>query len=266
MNRTRANRRILIAIAVGAVLVGLGLVGQIGPVRWLYDHTVVPVASGLTAVGSQTAEALSNLGRVSALARDNVRLTRENADLRQRLAADAETRSDNERLRRELGLNVAGAPPEVAAEVVSFQPDSYRQFVTINKGSSAGIAPGMAVLSEGVLIGTIMDVQPGTARIMLVTDPDFKLTAKDQDSAATGIIQGQLGSGLVLDKIGQTDTVKPGDTVTTDGLGGLVPPGLFIGKVESVDSRANVVFQSALVETTLRPSQLRFVFVVQAHP
>jgi rod shape-determining protein MreC len=262
MNRSKANRRILIVVGAGAVLVGLGLVGQLGPVRWLYDHTVVPAARGLTGVGSATAEAVSNLGRVSSLARDNIQLERENADLRQRLAADAETRSDNELLRKQLGLEVAGAPRQAAAEVVLFQPDSYRQFVTINKGSSAGIAPGMAVMSEGVLIGTILDARPTTARIRLVTDPDFKLTAKDQDTGATGILQGQLGSGLVLDKIGQTDTVKPGDTVTSDGLGGLVPPGLYIGKVESVDNRANVVFQSAQVETSLKLSQLRFVFVV----
>jgi rod shape-determining protein MreC len=157
---------------------------------------------------------------------------------------------------------VAGSPRQVAAEVVLFAPDSYRQFVTINKGKNAGIAPGMAVTSEGVLIGTIVDVQAVSARIMLVTDPEFKLAAKDQDTGATGILQGQLGNGLILDEIGQTDTLKPGDTVTTSGLGGLIPSGLLIGSVQSVNTRSNVVFQSAQVETEFRVSQLRFVFVV----
>jgi rod shape-determining protein MreC len=216
----------------------------------------------LAAFGATSGEALANLGSVRNLARDNVRLQRENADLRQRLAGDAETRRDNELLRKQLGLQVAGAPRQVAAEVVAFQPDTYRQFVTINEGSRAGIRPGMAVLSEGVLIGTIADVQPTTARIMLVTDPEFKLTAQDQDTAATGIVRGQLGSGLVLDKIGQTDAVKPGDTVTTSGLGGLVPAGLLIGQVESVNTRANVVFQVAQVETSLQLNRLRFAYVV----
>jgi rod shape-determining protein MreC len=196
------------------------------------------------------------------LAQDNVRLERENAELRQRLAADAETRRDNDLLRRELGLNVAGAPRELAAEVVAFQPDSYRQFVTINKGSQAGVKAGLAVVSEGVLIGVISDVQATTAHIMLVSDPEFKLAAKDQDTAANGIVQGQLGSGLAMSKIDQTDAIKPGDTVTTSGLGGVVPAGLYIGQVESVDARANVVFQSAQVATTFKLSKLRFVFVV----
>jgi len=236
--------------------------GTLGPVRVVFDHTVVPVANGFAAAGATAGEALTNLSRVSSLARDNARLERENADLRQRLAADAETRSDNELLRRQLGLDVAGAPRRVGAEVVLFSPDSYRQFVTINKGSKSSVAPGMAVMSEGVLIGSIVDVQASTARIMLVTDPEFKIAAKDQDTGASGILRGQLGNGLVLDEIGQTETVKPGDSVTTAGLGGQVPPGLLIGSVQSVNTRANVVFQSAQVETESRVGKLRFVDVV----
>lgn len=262
MKETRTNRRILILVAAGALVMVLGVTGRLGPVRWLYDHTVTPAAHGLATIGSTAGEAIANLGRVKDLAQDNVRLERENADLRQRLAADAETKRDNDILRKQLGLDVAGGPRQVAAEVVAYQPDSYRQFVTINRGSNAGVAQGMGVLSEGVLVGTIADVQATTARIMLVTDPEFKLAAKDQDTGATGIVQGLLGSGLELGKIGQTDTVKPGDTVTSSGLGGVVPSGLLIGQVESVDTRANVVFQSAQVSTSLRVSRLRFVFVV----
>ncbi|HEX3082272.1 MAG TPA: rod shape-determining protein MreC [Candidatus Saccharimonadia bacterium] len=262
MHRSRANRRIAIVVGVAALLVAGGVTGKLGPVRWLYDHTVTPLAAGFAAAGSTAGEALANLTRVSQLARDNAALERENADLRQRLAADAETRSDNVLLRQQLGLDVAGAPRQATAEVVLFSPDSYRQFVTINKGSKAGIGAGMAVMSQGVLIGTIVDVQAASARIMLITDPQFKLAAKDQDTNAAGILRGQLGNGLVLDEIGQTDTVHPGDSVTTSGLGGLVPPGLLIGSVQSVNARANVVFQSAEVETEFRVSQLRFVDVV----
>ena len=262
MNPSKANRRIIIVVGLGALLVSFGVLGRLGPVRWVFDHTLGPVAQGLSRVGVNTGEALSNITRVSGLARENSRLEHENADLRQRLAADAETRSDNELLRKQLGLEVAGTLRQVAAEVVSFAPDSYRQFVTINKGSNAGVAAGLGVTSEGVLIGTIVDVTPTTARIMLVSDPEFKLASKDQDTGATGILRGQLGHGLVLDEIGQTDVVKPGDSVTSAGLGGLIPPGLLIGKVQSVNTRANVVFQSAQVETQFRVSGLRFVFVV----
>jgi rod shape-determining protein MreC len=196
------------------------------------------------------------------LASENAQLESQNASLRQALAADDATRRDNDLLRTELGLQAAGAPKEVATEVIAFQPDSYRQFVTIDKGSRSGIQTGMAVLSQGVLIGTIYSVSATTASVMLVTDPDFKLTAEDQNTGATGVVNGQLGSGLLFNEIDQTATVKPGDMVTTSGLGGLVPAGLYIGQVESVDSKGNVVFQEAEVETTFELDSLRFAFVV----
>jgi rod shape-determining protein MreC len=264
MNRGRTNRRILIAVGVGAVLVVAGVLGLLGPLRWVYDHTLVPVSRSLASTGSGVGITFSNLGNVRNLAQDNSRLQQENAKLRQRLAADADTRRDNDALRRQLGLDVAGSPGEVAAEVVAFQPDSYRQFVTINKGSSDGIKVGQGALSDGVLVGVVSDIASHTAKLALVTDPEFKLTAKDQDSpnGALGVLQGQLGSGLVMDKIGQTDVIKPGDTITSAGLGGLIPSGLYIGQVQSVNTRANAIFQSAQVSTTVVPSHLRFVFVV----
>ncbi|GAC1369460.1 MAG: hypothetical protein NVSMB39_1300 [Candidatus Saccharimonadales bacterium] len=262
MNRSKANRRIIIVVVSGALLVSLGALGRLEPVRWVFDRTLGSAVRSLSAVGGSAGEAWGNLSRVSALAQDNSRLEHENANLRQRLAADAETRSDNELLRRQLGLEVAGTLKQVAAEVTTFAPDSYRQFVTINKGLNAGIKSGMAVTSEGVLIGTIADVKPASAQIMLINDPEFKLASKDQDTGATGILRGQLGHGLLLDEIGQTDVIKPGDSVTTAGLGGQIPPGLLIGKVQSVNTRTNVVFQSAQVETEFRVSGLRFVFVV----
>src|SRR4051812_17822691 len=122
MQLTRANRRILIIVGVGSLLVVAGVLGWLGPVKWVLDHTVLPAGRGLAAAGSATSETVGNLTHVSDLARRNSELARENATLRQRLAADAETRRDNEALRRELGLQVAGALRQVAAEVVAFDP------------------------------------------------------------------------------------------------------------------------------------------------
>jgi rod shape-determining protein MreC len=263
MNRTgRANRRIWLTVMVGAGVVAAGCLGMLGPLRWAFNHSVVPAGGGLASLGTNVSEAVGNIGGVRNLAKDNAQLAEENANLRRRLAEDAEIRRDNQLLRKQLGLDVAGAPAEVAAEVIAFQPDSYRQFVTINKGSKAGLKTGMAVLSQGMVMGTIADVQTNTARVMLVTDPEFSLTAKDQDTNATGIVRGRLGSGLVIDDVAQSDSVKAGDTVTTSGLGGVVPAGLLIGQLESVNTRANAVFQSGDVQTSLKVNSLRFAFVV----
>src|SRR5690348_291149 len=114
MNRTgRTNRRIWLTIMVGAGVVVAGSLGMLGPLRWAFSHSVIPVGSSMAALGTSAAEAVTNIGQVRNLARDDAQLTEENANLRQRLAEDAEIRRDNELLRKQLGLDVAGAPSEV---------------------------------------------------------------------------------------------------------------------------------------------------------
>ena len=263
MNRRSLNRRIFLIVTAGALLIIIGLTSAKGPLDWLYNITLAPVSRSLAGTGSDISATMADIGRVSRLARDNADLARENARLRQRLAADAETRRDNELLRQQLGLDVAGAAPQVSAEVVAFQPDSYRQFITINKGSADGLKAGQAVLSEGVLVGLIASVSTHSGKIILVVDPEFKLAAKVQgNNEADGILQGQLGGGLVMQKIDQTKQVRPGDIVTSSGLGGRVPAGLLIGQVQSVNNHNDVIFKSAQISTPLEPSRLRFVFVV----
>jgi rod shape-determining protein MreC len=252
----------MIAMAIGALVVLIGLAGRLGPVVWVFDHTLVPIGSGLTQLGSATSADLGNIANIRNLEKQNLSLELQNQQLRQQLAQDAQSVQENQMLRNQLGLDAAGAPKEIAASVVAFEPDSFRGFITINKGTRSGIATGMAVLSQGILIGTIHDVGSSTARIMLVTDPDFKMAAEDQNTNADGVVSGQIGGGLTMGMIGQTDTVHAGDTIVTSGLGGTVPAGLVIGQIESINTSANVVFQSAQVQTQINLSNLRFAFVV----
>ncbi len=262
MKQSKANRRILFILGMAGLVAIAGLMGRLGPVSWVYDHTAAPIGRSLAAVGTNMSATLSNISQVKNLAAQNQALEAQNAQLRQRLAGDAEAARDNALLRAQLGLEVAGTPAQVLAEVVAFQPDAYRQFITINKGSQSGLRVGQAAMNQGVLIGLVSSISATTAKIMLVTDPDFRLVSKDQDTNATGLLVGQLGGGLELTEIGQTDAVRPGDTVTTSGLGGVVPAGLYIGQVQSVDTKVNVVFQSAELVTSLQPNQLRFISVV----
>ena len=262
MNRNRANRKLIITLGIGAVVVVFGLLGKVGSVRWVYDHTLAPVGHSFAGAGSGMSDFFDNIGKVSHLSADNAKLEQENAMLRQRLAADADARRDNDLLRRQLGFEVAGGPKQVGAEVIAFQPDSYRQFITINRGSNDGITRGMAAMSDGVLAGLVSDVSATSSKVALVTDPEFRLAVRDDETGAEGILSGQLGSGLIMDQISQTDKVSTGDSLTSAGLGGGVPRGLYIGQIQSVNTRQNAVFQSAQVITTLRANHLRFVFVV----
>lgn len=262
MKHTDLRRRIFFVVALGAVLVLAGLGGGLAPLSWVFDRTVMPVGAVFSQAGSAVGGFFGTLGQVQRLSDDNSRLERENADLRGRLASTADAKRENADLRRELGLREAGTPKQVAADVIVFQPDSYRQFITLNRGTNDGLKVGQAALSDGVVIGTISAVSAGTAKLQLITDPEFALTVRDQERGALGVIHGQLGGGLSVEHISATDVVSPGDTIATAGLGGIVPSGLLIGQVQSVNAQTGGIFKSAQVTAVLRAQQLRFVFVV----
>jgi rod shape-determining protein MreC len=262
MKQIDSRRRILVAVAIGALLVVAGASGGLGPVEWVYDHTIVPVGQTLSSAGSGTANFFGVLGQVRNLSSQNSQLELQNATLRGRLAASADAERENAELRRQLGLQQAGTPQQVGADVVAFQPDSYRQFLTIDRGSRNGIKIGQAALNNGIVVGTISAVSPSTAKLQLITDPEFALAVRDQETGALGVMHGQLGGGLTIEDIAQTDTMNPGDTVASSGLGGVVPENLLIGQVESINAQTGGIFKAAQVSTTLQAEQLRFVFVV----
>jgi rod shape-determining protein MreC len=262
MKRLDSSRRIMIAVAIGALLVLAGVSGALGPVVWTYDHSVLPVGRSLSSVGSGVGNFFGLLGQVRNLSDENAKLELQNATLRGRLAASADALRENDQLRRQLGLQEAGTPQQVGADVVAFQPDSYRQFLTIDRGTRNGIKVGQAALNNGIVVGTISAVSSTTAKLQLITDPEFALAVRDQETGALGVLYGQLGGGLTVNNIAQTDNINPGDTIASSGLGGIVPENLLIGQVQSVNAQTNGIFKSAQVSTTLQAEQLRFVFVV----
>lgn len=260
--RKRRGQRIIVIIAAGLVLVLANARGWLSPLHRLAAATISPISGVFNHSGSSVGSFFGLVGSIKDLGAENRQLAAENADLRQKLAEDAELRQQNDALRKQLSFGETAARKLIPAEVVSYQPDNFRQFITISRGKADGISVGMAVIAEGSLVGKVNEVSDHEAKVFMVTDPNFKVGGLDQDSRATGTVSGQLGTGLVMDKIAQNDSVKPGDTIITSGLGGELPKGIIIGRIESVDQKDNAVFQTAQIVSSLKFTRLELVFVM----
>jgi rod shape-determining protein MreC len=119
----------------------------------------------------------------------------------------------------------------------------------------------MGVIASGVLVGTIDRVEEFSSTVFLSTDPEFRIRAIGQDGRSQGVVKGQLGQGYLFDKITQTENINNGELVITAGSG-LVPKGILIGQVDSVQKSDNAVFQSATLRPLIDFSSLDVVFVV----
>jgi rod shape-determining protein MreC len=262
--KRRSNRIIIGLVAASVLLVGLNAIGVLGPLKRLVGAATNPLVRSLTHSGLGLGTTFDVIGSARSLASQNQRLQSENQALRQQVVADTELRAQNDELRKQLKFNQISTDRLMGAEVVSYQPDNFRQVVMIDRGSKDGVHSGMAVISQGSLVGTVSDVSGSSAKVFLLIDPNFRVNALDQSQSSrpTGTVQGQIGGGLLMDKIAQNEPVHSGDTVVTSGLGDLVPKGIEVGRVQSVSAKDNGVFQTAQLTSELNFNRLDLVYLV----
>lgn len=148
--------------------------------------------------------------------------------------------AENQRLRAMLGAASHGGLEVQLAPILDIDLDPSRQRLVLDAGSRNGVRIGQTVLDAGGLLGQVIAVQPGTATVLLLTDPDHAVPVEVARNGVRLVAYGQ-GDRISLGNIPRTADVRVGDVVQTSGLGGRFPPGFPVGTVTALqpdDSRA----------------------------
>lgn len=187
-----------------------------------------------------------------ALKEQIAQLLSENAKLRQRLA-EVEAQVFQKNYLDPQNFNLLPA-----------RPIGLARYLKIDKGGNQGIKVGQIVVFKDNYIGRINAVSPSSANIQLLQDPDYKVAAFSQGlgGRAKGILLGQFGSDLLLDKILHEEKISEGDLVYSEGTEGSVPRGMILGKVIEVFELSDEVFKQARVKPVFEIKDLELVFVI----
>jgi rod shape-determining protein MreC len=231
-----------------------------------FQDAVHDVAAGVASVASAIAE-------MDRLRVDNAALLAENERLRNENARNEGTVRENEQLTGLLQLKAGFEHKTIAATVIARESSEFRRLVVLDRGSDDGIAVGdVAIVAGGALAGRVTEVGPDSAKVILLTDGEFKVIGQLSTNAATGEVIGQLGAGiLVMRQIDSSETVTIGDEVVTAGieLGGGVrspyPKGLLLGQVIDVRRDANDVVQTAYLQPAADLDRLEYVLVITSY-
>ncbi len=262
-------------LAVTAVsIVGIVLSQQraLDPLENLFLRVSSPVEGGFRDLADPIADFFGEVSDRGGLVRENERLKEE----LERLQGDVVAQRDGEVRIRELeaALGVKQSRPDdefLVANVTARDLSGLKRFIAINRGEGEGVEDGMVVLSRnGSLIGTVSRAYRDFSWVRLVTDPESAVNA--QVAAATlevheepvpqGVLEGDLGEGLILELLPADAEVAEGFLVTTSGLGGNYPRALLIGSVESVDAQPQEPFKRAFIEPAATLSSLETVLVL----
>ena len=204
---------------------------------------------------------------------DKAQLQQEVEQLRTKVAAGETALSENNQLRKLLGLKQAGKLPlgfkPVTGRVIARSPTVWYSTVTIDHGSGSGVSVNDPVISGDGLVGRVTSTTGGTAQVTLITDHTSAVSAKVVPSGIQGVIRPEVGNpnDLVLDFIDSSKHVQQGQTVVTSGwtargLSSFYPYGIPLGRV----TQATIAEQEASQQVHVRPfadlRQLEFVQVL----
>ena len=124
----------------------------------------------------------------------------------------------------------------VAARVIGRDASNWWKTIQIDRGTRDGVRENCPVLSADGLVGKTISVTKGEARVLLLVDPNCKVSALLQDSRQPGIVAGvdeKFASAprCQMTFVNRDTKIKPGETIVTSGLGSVFPKGFLIGTV-----------------------------------
>lgn len=132
------------------------------------------------------------------------------------------------------------------ATIINRNPETYSNQITLNIGTKDGVSLDNAVISNSGLIGKIIEVNEDTSRVRLLTSQDqlskvsVQIHVNENESIQGYLEQYDFKKGaFVVRLFTNTDVVKVDQNVTTSGVGGVFPNGLFVGKVFMIDELLN---------------------------
>ena len=162
---------------------------------------------------------------------DNLRLIEENNKLKKYKIIAEMKEEQNRSLRKQLNLVPNEINNFVSARAISAPGSVFAHTLLVHAGRKNGLEKGQAVLSNGALIGQVLNVGEISSRILLISDINSLIPSVISGNRVPGIVSGENNGILTLKFLPKGIMPEEGSIIQTSGHGGLLPPGMPIGKI-----------------------------------
>ena len=209
-------------------------------------------------------------------------LSSERVELRRDTLALAAARvptleSENDRLRRLLGLGTKLQWGFIPAEALQGRGRAEDFTVTLSAGSKAGVREGSLVVAPEGVVGVVQTVDPTMSLAILFAHPDFRVSAISADGTSFGIVQPHIAAAgstqkqaflsserylLEMRGVPFRATMKPGAVVFSSGFGGVYPKGIPVGVVLGEIRTTEAWARTYLLRPAVNPAELTSVMIL----
>lgn len=240
----------------------------------LYTEWLAPVRAQLGAVATPfywVTNLPSRLGDWSeetfvsreALQEENESLKSELLIHQRKLQRMASLAAENVRLRRLLGSSEMLRDHVLIAELSGVAPDPLSHELIIDKGSRDGVYRGQPVLDAFGLMGQVVEANPGSSRVLLITDASHALPVQVNRNGVRAVAEGtgRLDE-LRLRHVSNTTDIRAGDLLVSSGLGDRFPVGYPVAEVERVERDPGQSFATVVARPKARLDRSRHLLLV----
>jgi rod shape-determining protein MreC len=202
------------------------------------------------------------------LAEANEKLRRDIEILTAEALAAKELRHENTRLRELLEFKRGRQDLEtVAAHIIGQEVSPFARVVrvSIDVGTSDGIAEGMPVVSAQGLVGRVKVVSGRYAEVMLAVDARSSVNVRIAGKGVSGNLEGTGANDEYAARLLYLHKAEPlavGDTVVTSGHDKVFPAGIEVGYIRSLEERQTGVYYELQVTPAVNFSILEEVAIV----
>ncbi len=231
-----------------------------------YDRVILTITSPIQTAISWTLEQAVDFSQgyvyLWNVRAQNTHLFEENRKLLGQIAGLKEAQNENVRLREILNFQEKMKLETVIARVIAKDVSTEFRAIRLNRGESAGIKKGMAVITYEGVVGRVLRTTSTTADVVTILDLLSAVDAVGERSRARGVVEGLTDELCQMKFTLRTDDVQAGDFLLSSGLGGIFPRGVAVGTVSKVKKKQFGISQEIEVKPAVDFTKLEEVMIV----
>ena len=227
-----------------------------------------PLQKVVYTIGDRIKGSLDFFLNFSKVKDENKDLTKENAELKNKLLEYDKLKEENDRLREVLNFkNSKDNYDYIGTEIIGYSGESFSDGYIIDKGENDGLKKDMVVISDKGLVGQVTSTGSNWAIVESLLNENIAVSVMvNSTRETTGILKGYVtrtNNGLTkVTNLPLDSEIKEGDIILTSGLGQIYPKEVRIGEVISVESDEIRVMKTAIVKPYVDFNKLEELFVI----
>ena len=170
---------------------------------------------------------------------------------------------ENNRLRNMLSFSRNYSGVAIPAEVVGRSGDQWFRFVTVDKGSAAGLRQSMTAVDPDGLVGYVYELGNNSAKIILLTDPLVSISCVNERTGDIYVLTGSTAGRLEIQYATLHSDIAVGDKLLTSGYSYRFRKGIPVATVVSVTLPKNSLAKKATAKPLANITGLDILFLIR---